>query len=392
MSGGVEATPGRAAPASKKGATRQRRAASLSVHIGTTAENERVLWEPNRPGLPLNNFGLLVTGDSGVGKTQVLRAVIAAVAAEGLPLCVFDFKNDYADPGFSGAAGLRVHDVDRFGLPFNPLSLVPDELGEAEPMRQIHELAAILGRIFSLGDQQQARMKKAMRAAFEERGIAPGVRHEVAKIKEFPSFEEVVRILKADETKNEALLNRLAPLFDLNLFPESRRVAMTFEQMLREQVVLDLHALPNDKIKAAIAEFIIVRLHGHLLRGEQPRELRRLLVFDEAWRVGESERLQELAREGRAFGLGIAIGTQFPGDIPENLSGNLATQLLLQNNDVEHRKAVARTLCGTSSGAAAVKIIKQIDRLKKHEGFFRNQHHSPYVLVETLPHYKRAKQ
>ncbi len=34
-------------------------------------------------------------------------------------------------------------------------------------------------------------------------------------------------------------------------------------------------------------------------------------------------------------------------------------------------------------------MIRQIDRLKKHEGFFRNQHYAPYVLVETLPHYKR---
>jgi hypothetical protein len=227
-----------------------------------------------------------------------------------------------------------------------------------------------------------------MEAAFEERGIPPSTRHRADAVKSSPSFADVLRHLPEDE-KSVSLLNRLSPLFDLNLFPASDAVKMPFEQMLRERIVLDLHELPSDPIKAAMAEFIIVRLHGFVLRGEQPRVLRRLLVLDEAWRVAESERLQELAREGRAFGVGIAIGTQFPGDLPENLAGNLATQLLLQNSNVDHRRVVARTLCGSASGPQAAQIIKQIDMLKKHEGFLRNQHYSPYVLVETLPHYRR---
>jgi hypothetical protein len=113
-------------------------------------------------------------------------------------------------------------------------------------------------------------------------------------------------------------------------------------------------------------------------------------VFDEAWRVKDSVRLQELAREGRAFGVGILIGTQFPGDIPENLAGNLATQLLLSNQDPDHRKAVVRTLCGATSGPEAGRLAGQLAVLQKHEGFFRNQQYAPYTLVETLPYYRRG--
>jgi hypothetical protein len=155
-------------------------------------------------------------------------------------------------------------------------------------------------------------------------------------------------------------------------------------------VILDLHRLPDDRIKAAMSEFMIVRLHGYVLKGDQPRRLRRLLVLDEAWRVKESARLQELAREGRAFGVGIVLGTQFPGDIPENLTGNLASQLLLANQDPEHRRVVVRTLCGTTSGPDATRLMQQLMHLRKHEGFFRNQQHAPYCLVESLPYFKRA--
>ena len=349
-----------------------------------------MFWEPHRRENPLNNFGILVTGDSGSGKTQILRALIHEVARIGIPVCVFDFKNDYADPVFSSEAGLRVYDVSRGGLPFNPLALLPDEHGETQPITQVHHLAGILRRIFTLGDQQESRLKKAMSRAYEQAGIEPKARHNLASIRQAPSFGSVIAVLEEDE-KNEPLLNRLSPLFDLNLFPSTDEGKTTFEQLMSESVVLDLHSLPDDRIKAAVAEFMIVRLHGYVLRGDQPRRLRRLLVFDEAWRVKDSERLQELAREGRAFGVGIAIGTQFPGDVKENLAGNLATQVFLHNKEAEHQKVIVRALCGTTHGQAAAQLIGQIARLQKHEGFVRNQQYSPYVFVRTTPHYERSR-
>lgn len=358
------------------------------VLIGESSSGGSIFWEPHRPDAPLNNFGILVTGDSGAGKTQVLRAIIHDVADLGYPICIFDFKNDYADPSFSKAAGLHVYDVSRGGVPFNPLSLIADEHGESQPITQIHTLTDIFRRIFGLGEQQQARLKKAIVHAYEAAGVAPKARCRVADVKGVPGFSDVVKELEHDE-KNEPLLNRLSPLFDLGLFPSSEGVKTTFEALINDRVVLDLHSLPDDRIKAAVAEFMIVRLHGYVLRGEQPRELRRVLVFDEAWRVKDSERLQELAREGRAFGVGIAIGTQFPGDIRDNLAGNLATQIFLHNKEADHQKAIARALVGTPSGPKAAHIIETVARLQKHEGYVRNQQHSPYKLVRTTPHYER---
>jgi len=364
------------------------KAAEPRILIGESSSGGAVYWEPHRPDAPLNNFGILVTGDSGAGKTQVLRAIIHSVSDLGLPVCIFDFKNDYADPSFSNAAGLRVYDVSRGGVPFNPLSLIPDERGESQPITQIHTLTDIFRRIFGLGEQQQARLKKALIRAYETLGVDPKTRYRVVDVKSVPGFDNVVKQLEDDE-KNEPLLNRLSPLFDLGLFPTSDAVKTTFEALISDRVVLDLHSLPDDRIKAAVAEFMIVRLHGYVLRGEQPRQLRRVLVFDEAWRIKDSERLQELAREGRAFGVGIAIGTQFPGDIRDNLAGNLATQIFLHNKEADHQKAIARALVGTPSGPKANHIIQKVAQLQKHEGFVRNQQHSPYVFVRTTPHYER---
>lgn len=390
--GGVSPPPQSAGGPAANHAPASAREGRLRVLIGEMPTGGAVYWDPHDPEQALNNFGLHITGDSGAGKTQTLRAIIAAVCARGLPVCIFDFKNDYAKEEFSRPLGLTVYDVARAGLPFNPLSLVADERGEVYPVLQVHEVAGILRRVFQLGDQQEARLKEAIKGVYTAHGF--GLERQPARSpsarREAPTFDDVRAALETSG-KNELLLNRLSPLFDLHLFPSDRNATTTFEQMLQAQVVLDLHELPDERIKAAIAEFIIARLHVHVLRGEQPRELRRLLVFDEAWRVAQSARLQELAREGRAFGVGIALGTQFPGDIPETLAGNLATQLFLQNQDADHCKSIVRALTGATAGPQARQITQRVGRLQKFEGFFRNQQFSPFVLVKVLPHHLRGE-
>jgi predicted GTPase len=359
------------------------------ILVGHSNAAQEVVWEPARPQSPLNNFGLLVTGDSGTGKTQFLRALIADSVKHGVSACVFDFKNDYADEAFSASAGLTVHDISRRGLPFNPLFLTPDRRGEIQPIRHVHEIADILGRVFHLGPVQLGHLRRAMSEAYERHGISTRDHIRVTPNLSVPSFSEVVHLLEEHETGSPNLITKLSPLFDLGLFPDASAATMRFEDLLARPLVLDFHELPNDRIKATLAEIVILRIHGHVVRSEQHRELRSLLIFDEAWRVARSARLQELAREGRAFGVGIVIGTQFPGDLPDNMTGNLATQLSLHNINHEHRKSVAQQLCGLSGARATQQVMEDFQSLKKHEGFFRNTHYVPYVQVATLPHYQR---
>ncbi|MGA7324861.1 MAG: hypothetical protein WBX25_10345, partial [Rhodomicrobium sp.] len=209
-------------------------------------------------------------------------------------------------------------------------------------------------------------------------------------------FDDVVAILEEQkEARNPqaiSLLDRIAPLFELGLFPKSNDLPVPFEAMLDEKLVLSLFALPTDEIKAALAELIIIRLHGVLLRRTQPRKLTRLLVLDEAWRVANSTHLENLAREGRAFGAGIAIGTQYPGDLPPDLSGALDTKIYLKNQQPDHKKAVVRALCGANSGPEAAHLHGVLERLTQFEGLIQNQQYLPYAKFKLIPYFKRASQ
>lgn len=374
---------------------RRRTPMQQAVMLGGHEDGSEVHWAPFETEAKLLNFGILVTGDPGSGKTQTLNVLIDGVARMGFPICIFDFKNDYSERSFVQAIGLKVHDVRRHGIPFNPLMPSASDDGQAQPIEHVFTITGVLKRVFGLGDRQTATLRDAMKEAFERRGINPHKWVHADTIRP-PNFDDVVAILEEQkETKNPqaiGLLDRIAPLFELGLFPKTDELPVPFEAMLDERLVLSLFALPTDEIKAALAELIIIRLHGVLLRRVQPRKLTRLLVLDEAWRVASSTHLENLAREGRAFGAGIAIGTQYPGDLPPDLSGALDTRIYLKNQQPDHKKAVVRALCGANSGPEAANLHGILERLTQFEGLIQNQQYLPYSKFKLLPYFARSEQ
>ena len=248
------------------------RPSAPAVMLGARKAGGDVFWAPFENEAKLLNSGVLVTGDPGSGKTQTLNVLIDGVAGMGLPICIFDFKNDYSERGFVQAIGLKVHDVRLRGLPFNPLMPSFNAAGLAQPIEHIFTIAGVLNRVFGLGARQHAVLREAMKEAFERRGIDPQgwVRADACRA---PNFDDVIAILDGQKDAHTAgLMDRLAPLIELGLFPKAD--AAPFEAMMDERVVLSLFALPADDIKAALAELIIIRLHGVLVSRPSPASSR----------------------------------------------------------------------------------------------------------------------
>jgi hypothetical protein len=360
-----------------------------SVLIGRAGQTP-VFWNLDRRASPtLPNFGLTVSGDAGQGKTQIIMAILAEAARLQCPVLVFDFKNDYTGD-FARANGFTVVDLQN-GLPFNPLRPPPQGPSGTQIMRHVYGVTSVMGSTLGLGDQQSALLRNSIAKAFEEHGQPLDDWLPVESIRA-PSLGDAIAIAEGDEsTTATSLVNRLGLLHGLKMCPDDAGATVSFDELMAGRFVLSFNALPNDdRLKAVLAEMILIQLQGFMLRGEQPRALRRMLVFDEAWRASQSARLIQLAREGRAFGVGVVVGTQFPDDLSADLVGNLASKLYLYNGDAQRRRRIVQSTFGKVTGADANSLSDALAGLERFEGVFSNQQHQPYVSLRIVPYFERS--
>jgi len=381
----VPLTKGTAEPENALEASRPR--VLLGTAAGLYGKPHDVWFDPNLPGQKLPNPHISITGETGSGKTQATKAIVSELGEQGLPALILDFKDDYSDESFITSETFRLYDASFTSLPFNPLTPAIDKRQDlVNPSQHIYQVTDIIKRIYKLGDQQAFRLREAVKRAYERMGIS--LRPAALPAGEsFPSFDVVQHELLNDKV-NEPLLGRLSPIFDLGLFATDSKES-NFEDFLRASAVIRLGQLPSDEVKNSVAEFFLMALYNYLLRQPQTHTLNRLLVLDEAWRVVESPFLAPLMREGRAFGLGVVIASQFPRDLPEAVRGSTATRLFFSQGQVEQIREIQRTLVGKTSGPDAEHVVSVVRSLTPLSCVMHSTQYTPFVRIAITPYFRR---
>ena len=379
--------PGSATP--EAGAEQEvvRPRALLGTAPGPYGKPREVWFDPSLPGQNLPNPHISITGETGSGKTQATKAIVSELRGHDVPALILDFKDDYSNESFIATEGFRLYDAGFRSLPLNPLIPAIDKRQDLiNPSQHVYQVADIVKRIYKLGDQQAFRLREAIKRAYERAGISlrPGM---LPVGKSFPAFD-VVRSELVDDKVNEPLLGRLSPIFDLGLFAADAEQS-NFEEFLQASAVVRLSQLPSDEVKNSVAEFFLMALYNHLIRQPQIHRLGRLLILDEAWRVVESPFLTPLMREGRAFGLGVVIASQFPRDLPEAVRGSTATRLFFSQGQVEQIREIQRTIVGKTSGPEAEHVASVVRGLTPLSCVMHSTQCTPFVRVAITPYFRR---
>ncbi|MGG1695835.1 ATP-binding protein [Bacillus zhangzhouensis] len=352
--------------------------------------DKEVFWDHRRNiTKPLANHNIIITGDPGKGKTQTIKSLMHELRDNNIPLLAFDFKDDYVDTDFLKNEKMIKFDIMSEGLPFNPLVPSIDRINKTfTAISHIVQIEGILKRVYGLGPQQATQLRNAIVAAFEKKGINTNIPINITEVTQFPTFDDVRKVLYQDERKHATLIGRLDLLFQIGIFPNNPSV--NFDELIEGSYILRLSTLPDpdNEIKAAVAEMIILAVHNYLISREHPRKLTRAIVLDEAHRVSKSKALLGLMREGRAFGIGMLIATQFPTDIPQDIYGCTETKLFLGNDDYLHAEVAAKKLEGGSSRNNVTALADQIRDMSVFKAVLRNSHY-PNVFVDLVPYYKR---
>ena len=363
--------------------------ALIGVASGSLGGGREVFFDPQSPDEKLNNPHISLTGETGTGKTQATKAILSELLPLGIPALILDFKDDYAKPDYAAAEGFTVHDASFGALPFNPMVPPIDKMtGRVNPTAHLHELANMLQRIYGMGDQQAFALREAMKETYAISGV--GTKPFVPEpSQQYLPFEAIKDVLERE--KSTTLLGRLSPVFDLGVFSEGD-AALTLSDLLETPTVIRLSQLPGDQVKNAVAEFFLMAMHSYLMRREQPHALRQVLVLDEAWRLVSSRFLKPLMLEGRAFGLGVIVATQFPRQLPEEISGSTATRLFFGQTKAEQIREIQRTLVGKTSGPDADNIAQVVRGLAPLECVMQNAQHPPWVRLKVTPYYARLNE
>jgi DNA helicase HerA-like ATPase len=138
----------------------------LRIKWGANVVNgAEVCWEPGRVANP--HIG--VFADSGMGKTTMLRRIVAAMKESGHPRVRFHVFDGHGDVDIPEASSVTFHESSDFG--FNPLELSADpEFGGVR--KRIQSLIMAINRTSTkLGHRQERALSRLLVALYRREGF-----------------------------------------------------------------------------------------------------------------------------------------------------------------------------------------------------------------------------
>lgn len=267
----------------------------------------------------LGHLNMGVVGDLGTGKTQLLKSLILQISAateanRGIRprFLIFDYKRDYSSPEFVAATGARVIRPER--LPLNLFDTSTMEETTAPWLHRFRFFADVLDKIYSgIGPVQRDKLKKAVRAAYDASlPGSPPTLYDVHAI-----YSEML------EGKSDSIMAIIDDLVDMEVFAQEARATISFDEFLDGVVVISLDALgQDDRSKNMLVAVMLNLFYENMLKvpkrpflGTDPqlRAIDSYLLVDEADNIMryEFDVLRKLLLQGREFGVGIVLASQY---------------------------------------------------------------------------------
>jgi hypothetical protein len=263
-------------------------------------------WSMNGPGT--KNGLLVISGESGSGKSQLALDLLAQLARQGVRFVFFDLKGELEDdPANKEQRENRQRFLDQTGaqhvrlirqdLPINPLYRDPNPPVNAQIA---NEIAALI-RAFA--PQLGANQQQALSDAYQNLGA--------------PDFVSLLRELELNGVSGvpHSIVKRIV---DCNLFATAQ-TGVSPEKWLSRSLVVDFKEFGNDSDTKALAvalilNFLMKRLNKNLAVKGGIQPLKMVLFVDEAHlllpKEGKAGLLGALARQGRSWGFPVWIASQ----------------------------------------------------------------------------------
>lgn len=373
---------------------------SMRIRFGTDiATGNPVNWYPNDTEMVFHtNTGII--GTMGTGKTQFTKSLVSQMihnqadnfAGDPLGILIFDYKGDYNENNEDFFNATQAKIFKPYHLPFNPFSLIRGKV--TKPLLPKHvgnAFVTTLARIYNLGAKQTNALGQCITEAYELKGIFPG--NPSTWDREAPTFNTVYDCyLNNQEIKKaDSLASVMTKLFDFEIFePDPKRTKSLFE-VLNGVVVIDMSGYDTDiqnLIVAITLDLFYAQMftEGSSKLDNRYRQLTRMILVDEADNFMSKgfPSLKKIMKEGREFGVGVILSTQFLkhfGTSEDDYSKYILTWVVHCVADLKERDIDFIFKTEPKSQESA-KLFNDVKALTKHHSIVKIGNNKPQYLKD----------
>lgn len=328
---------------------------------------------------------IAIFGRSGSGKTNVSFTLLKSLLARNRPFLIFDWKRNYRDL-IAEHPNIRIYTPGRPLAPFRFNPLIPPP--GVHPISWLKKLIEVLNHAYFAGEGVAHILQEGIHRIYKHTNFYQG-----------GSLIPTMRLVK-DYLETQPVRNRRAQWMDSALrvlsslcFGEMGKIINTtqttpLEELLRENVVLELEALPSAD-KTFLTEALLLWIHHYRLQESEREVFKHAIFIEEAHHIllkkkfeqqGSETITETILREIRELGEAIVVIDQHPSLISLPALGNSHTTICL---NLKHQLDVA---CVGAAMLVDRREQEVFGRLGVGEAIVKLQsrHTSPFLI--DVPH------
>ena len=372
----------------------------MNILFGVNEQDGKpVLWTPNDTSqLFHTNTGII--GTMGTGKTQFTKSLITQlyrqqknnVEGKELGILIFDYKGDYNESKADFVTATNATIYKPYQLPFNPLTLTKSAV--FKPLLPTHTANAFkdtISKVYNLGPKQQNTLLQCIMDTYTASGINPG--NSSTWDNEAPTFDQVYQRYANDEEikKGDSLSAALEKLHMFQVFEDNPSKTKSLFDLLKGVVVIDLSGYDPD-IQSLIIAITLDLFYSQMQAAGSSkmdgnyRQLTKLILVDEADNFMSEgfSALKKILKEGREFGVGTILSTQFLkhfGSGDDDYSKYILTWVVhnvsdLKSSDIEF------VFKAETKGIENQQLYSAIKSLEKHHSIIKIGNSKPVYVKD----------
>lgn len=368
----------------------------LKILFGTHAHNATpIYWYPTDTDKVMHtNTGII--GTMGTGKTQFTKSMIAQiawnadknVAGKKVGILIFDYKGDYIKKDFVDATNAKVYKLHH--LPYNPLSIIKGS--NPPPMLPLHTANNIresISKAFGLGTKQKQKLRDCIMDAYTAKGIDKA--DEATWDKSAPTIADVCDIYLNDpDVKEDSLYAAISNLHEFEIFEPDTTKTKSLYDLIDDVTVINLLGYDSsiqNLVVAITLDLFYTQMQraGHSIIDGKYRQLTKFILVDEAdnFLSKDFESIKKIMKEGREFGVGTILSTQFLNHFStgENEYSNyILTWVVHRVNEIKAKEV--ESLFNLTDNESKVELMTRIKSLEKHYSIVNLAGNQPVMMKD----------